>query len=241
MCTANGLGYPALTTLLSIANGTRGKVIAVLHPHLSKSASSVVVVVDFPSYNGRPLIGNGWPNTWVPVTSVTRTCENQCCERTGIPLVPGNHVTLFKCQGLTCGSGQEKERLLLYCDDLKHAEKLWPRALYVAITRTIDAADLAITNTRDLRMDVFHAINNATYHARTKKMSQENKVATEQLENEFREHISNKGWLRFLSHVDKIAQDGIIDAACISNNRHACAMQGCSFCQEACNSDKAEE
>ena len=239
MCTANGLGYPALTTLLNIANGTRGSIIAVLHPHESKPTSNGVVVVDFPSYTGPSLIGDGWPSTWVPVSSVTRTCDNQCCERTGIPLVPDrNHVTLFKCQGITCGQGRDKECLLLYCDDLKHAENLWPRSLYVAITRTVDAADLALTHTRDLRMDVLHQINNAPYHARAQTLSKENILLTEQLEHDFRDHISNKGWLNFLSHVDKLAQDGIIDANCPSVDPNTCAMQGCAFCQEACESNQ---
>ena len=45
-------------------------------------------------------------------------------------------------------------------------------------------------------------------------MSEENILLTEQLELDFREHINNKGLIKFLSHVNKLAQDAIIDAKC---------------------------
>ena len=120
----------------------------------------------------------------------------------------------------------------MYCDDLKNAEALWPRSLYVAITRTVDASDLAFTNTRDLRMDVLHSINNAAYHSRAKSLARDNEVLSKKTEEELEGIVSNDGWLMFLSRVDKAANDGIIDAICTSTDPYKCAMQGCCFCQQ---------
>ena len=136
VCTANRLVYPELTSVLNIANGTRGIVIANLcTPH---TQVLTVVMIDFPSYTGPSLIGPGWPLTWIPVAPVTRLCETGYCERTGFPSHGGAYYVIQKptphmwrwTNGCYC---------IAICEDLLAGEKRCPRAFYVALKRTIHA------------------------------------------------------------------------------------------------------
>ena len=72
---------------LGLYNNARGVVMAVLYDDgystENREHNHPVVVVDFPSYSGRP-----WSSkhpTWVPVVSVERRCDNGCCSRSGWP------------------------------------------------------------------------------------------------------------------------------------------------------------
>lgn len=231
VCTTNGLGYPELTSILGIANGTRGVIVAVLHTHQSLPDQAMVAIVDFQNYRGPPLMGNGWPHTWIPVASITKRCDQGCCERTGIPLTPSTHVTLFKCQGLTCGKGRQYEKMLLYCDHIQKAESKWPRSFYVALTRTIDASDLALTNMGTLRKDLCQTINRAKYHELRKSQHQHNVNMSNEIEERHKIYTSDEGWLAFLTQIDLIANDGIYDAICNSSDRDSCANSGCVYCK----------
>lgn len=234
VCTANGLGYPQLTTTLNIANGTRGKVVA--NMYAPNTNTLTVTIVDFPSYTGSSLIGPGWPHSWVPVAPVTRVCDKGCCERTGFPLAPGSHVTLFKCQGLTCGHGKTNERLLLYCEDLVRAEKMWPRSFYVALTRTIDASDLAFVHTTGLKYELWETINRASYHQIRKEENKSNELTSKETCAEVAEHTTHTGWVKLLTTIDTLANDGLTDATCASNDRILCASQNCAACKLATES-----
>jgi hypothetical protein len=84
VCTVNDYGHSNLTTLMGIANGSRGTVVCSLYaPGTGHPDLPTVVIVDFPEYRGEPICPN-WPPTWVAVAPVQRLCENKCCKRTGI-------------------------------------------------------------------------------------------------------------------------------------------------------------
>mmetsp|Transcript_39022 Transcript_39022/g.89659 ORF Transcript_39022/g.89659 Transcript_39022/m.89659 type:complete len:324 (-) Transcript_39022:1-972(-) len=221
-------------TTLNIANGTRGKVVA--NMYAPNTNTLTVTIVDFPSYTGSSLIGPGWPHSWVPVAPVTRVCDKGCCERTGFPLAPGSHVTLFKCQGLTCGHGKTNERLLLYCEDLVRAEKMWPRSFYVALTRTIDASDLAFVHTTGLKYELWETINRASYHQIRKEENKSNELASKETCAEVAQHTTHTGWVKLLTTIDTLANDGLTDATCASNDRILCASQNCAACKLATES-----
>ena len=231
MCTANGLGFSSLTKKLQIANGTRGKIIAVLHA--PDSVAPTVTIVDFPSYRGNSVIGEHWPSTWIPVAEVTRTCEKGCCTRTGMPLAPDAHVTLFKCQGLTCGKDRENECFIFHVDSILEGEKMWNRSTYVGLTRTTDAAHLALHGVTGLKKELWEYINNAPYHDQTKQLLHENGVAARETWKAVESYCTDQGWVDFLKMVDEYAQDNIFDSTCKSTNTdtmNCCAAHGCAAC-----------
>jgi len=228
-CTANGLGYSQLTSVLNIANGTPGTIIANLHCPVQQNL--LVCIVDFPSYKGPSLIGKNWPSTWVPVAQVTKICEHGCCERTGFPLTPGNHVTLFKCQGITCGKGRQKEKMLLHCEDLHEGEKRWPRSFYVALTRTVNASDLAFINIVGLKKDLWESINNARYHKSAKEQRTQDTQLSQKTLQRMKKYTTDAGWVEFLLLVDELANDGIHDGRCNANDKAQCARMGCAACK----------
>ncbi len=164
---------------------------------------------------------------------MTQTCGKGCCQRTGIPLAPGAHVTLFKCQGLTCGEGQELECLMLHVHDLLTGEKLWAKAIYVGLTRTINALDLALMGITGLKQELWDHINSASYHAQAQTQAVENEKASHATLEEMKEHVTDEGWVAFLHLVDAIANDGIRDATCLSVDKRTCASNGCAACKVA--------
>jgi len=206
-----------------------GTIIANLHCPVQQNL--LVCIVDFPSYKGPSLIGKNWPSTWVPVAQVTKICEHGCCERTGFPLTPGNHVTLFKCQGITCGKGRQKEKMLLHCEDLHEGEKRWPRSFYVALTRTVNASDLAFINIVGLKKDLWESINNARYHKSAKEQRTQDTQLSQKTLQRMKKYTTDAGWVEFLLLVDELANDGIHDGRCNANDKAQCARMGCAACK----------
>lgn len=147
-----------------------------------------------------------------------------------MPLAPGDHVTLFKCQGLTCGNDRDRERLLLYCENLLEGEKRWPRSFYVALTRTINASDLALINTTGLKSELWVHINNASYHAQRREQTTANEQESNKTVTAMAKHLSDARWVQFLASVDACANDGVHDAVCHSLDKTTCAHAGCAAC-----------
>ena len=115
---------------------------------------SPIVVVDFPSYTGRP-----WdPDhpTWVPIVPVERRCDHSCCSRTGIPLWPGKAGSVHSFQGLTVGDTKQYSRIVFKWD--KGAEGRWLEAFNVGASRAMAPHNIALAG--NMTNDDLNAIAN---------------------------------------------------------------------------------
>ena len=123
MLTQNSL-WDEHTVSLSLINGARGTVVAILYPE--REACRVdgldvpggwpcgtencplpdFVVVNFPDYQGSAFFGCNLPRTWVPVPAAQVRHETRKTQfRVGMPLKLCWALTVHKSQGLTCKEG----------------------------------------------------------------------------------------------------------------------------------------
>jgi len=115
-------------------------------------------------------------------------------------------------------------------------KKMWPRSFYVALTRTIDASDLAFVHTTGLKYELWETINRASYHQIRKEENKSNELASKETCAEVAQHTTHTGWVKLLTTIDTLANDGLTDATCASNDRILCASQNCAACKLATES-----
>lgn len=91
-----------------------------------------VVMVIFLNYSGPPFIHG----TVVPLFPATRQVERLChkCKRTQIPLKLGWATTIHKCQGMTKGSGEINQHIIIK-PGTRQFESRNPVALFVPLSR----------------------------------------------------------------------------------------------------------
>mmetsp|Transcript_28942 Transcript_28942/g.66407 ORF Transcript_28942/g.66407 Transcript_28942/m.66407 type:complete len:145 (+) Transcript_28942:280-714(+) len=120
---------------------------------------------------------------------------------------------------------------LVHCEDLHEGEKRWPRSFYVALTRTVNASDLAFINIVGLKKDLWESINNARYHKSAKEQRTQDTQLSQKTLQRMKKYTTDAGWVEFLLLVDELANDGIHDGRCNANDKAQCARMGCAACK----------
>ena len=231
--TANGGGRTDLTRPLGIANGSRGSVVATLYaPGVRPPALPLAVVLNLPGRAAAPPIAPGWPATWAVIAPEEKRCTSNCCSRKGLPLQPAENVTVFKCQGITCGEHEQCQRVHVTFSDANDPEKMgMSRAFFVAITRVRRARDL--TFAQSVTMEFLQRINDAKWRpAFDLETARVRAMHTDTFER-VREHTTDEGWIKLLRRLDDKATDGVRDAECGTPEaeRTQCAANGCASCR----------
>lgn len=233
--TANGGGRTDLTRPLCVANGSRGCVVATLFaPGVRPPALPCAVVLDLPGRANAPPLAAGWPPTWMVIAPESKNCTKNCCTRTGLALQPSENVTVYKCQGITCGEHDQCQRVHVTFSDSNDPEKMrMSRAFFVAITRVRRARDL--TFEQAVTMEFLQRINEASWRpafdietARVREMHETTLMRV-------REHTTDEGWIALLRRLDVAANDGVHDAECSTpeEERARCRDEGCACCRLA--------
>ena len=87
-----------------------GRVVAILYaPNTRPPSMPDAVICDFSDYRGPTWLSN--QPTWVPIVPVTTRCENNCCSRIGLPIMPGYSIPVAKSQGMTVGANKPATRI----------------------------------------------------------------------------------------------------------------------------------
>lgn len=136
-----------LTTNLCIPyglfNGSIGTVFDIIYPTGTGPSKCLpsAVMVNFPNYSGPPFI-DSHPKV-IPLFPVERKIDCFChmCKRKQIPLTLGWALTIHKCQGLTIGSG-EVNQFIVISPGTRKFESQNPGAFFVALSRAKSAGNL---------------------------------------------------------------------------------------------------
>ena len=130
----------------NLFNGSVGKVVDVVYKNEDGPASSVMpsyVLVDFPDCNipADDVFDPSNP-THVPIPIHTVRCEKKCCSMTSIPLRVCKAITIHKCQGMSVGTGELWNRIIVMLPGLK-SKMRQPGLEYVACSRAKDVKCMA--------------------------------------------------------------------------------------------------
>ena len=209
-------------TAHGLNNGAMGKVVSIMYnPGERPPAFPRYVIVDFPNYKGPPWY-EAKP-TWIPITPEPGNCENFCCIRTGLPLMPGYVVTITKAQGCTIAEGQQVTHMRLKLQNKTNFEILCPGTTYTGISRVDKDSSWALVDKIDkTRLDVING------HSAIQKRRDED-LRLKELHNITVEkfNITKAEFLDLIREVDAFCDDSINDAICnrVNCNCIACSLQ----------------
>lgn len=132
-------------TGLGLNNGAMGTVVAIVYSEGSRPPQfPEIIVVDFPRYKG-PVWLHSHP-TWVPVPVNEGRCDDNCCSRSGFPLIPGYAITIAKSQGMTIGKGQTCTKAVIKLSDDVKMEALNLGMTYTAFSRCSEDVDWCLAS-----------------------------------------------------------------------------------------------
>ena len=201
-------------------NNSRGVVMDIVYPGDGSypgyssddfSSRSPVVWVLFRDYRGPSFFPLTQPDRaqWYPVGVCERRCADDCCSRTGLPLLVAKTDTGHSLQGLTAGQREAIERVLL-AGWTKRAEQQFPGSLYVALSRVKAAEDVALESpisADDLQID---RNKSSSWRAQSAEMERirERAFAARQANPVSRQQFAQT-ILAFCDRVAAAAHDGI--------------------------------
>ena len=127
-------------TRLGLNNGAIGTFVSIIFKEgVKPPAFPEAVIVDFPKYKG-PVWSKDHP-TWIPITVNSVMCDDKCCSREGIPLIPGFAITIAKSQGMTIGKNQQITKAIIKLSDKINMEKICYGTAYTAFSRVTEDSD----------------------------------------------------------------------------------------------------
>ena len=131
---------------IGLSNGQLGSIVHIQTTDASKigpyDSSDVIdyVVVEFPSYTGRPWDSNN--PKWIPIPRLTVRCNHKCCNITRIPMEINKISSIHKVQGATIGANEVWEKIIVDFGEIEHLD---PGLFYVVLTRVKSIKDIAFT------------------------------------------------------------------------------------------------
>ena len=172
-------------------------------------------VVEFPDYHG-PVSIPGYPK-FVPLSPDVGYCEDYCCMRRGIPLIPAYAISICKSQGMNIGEGRTIEKCKIHLSDDIRMETLNLGLTYTALSRVSEFTDIALANA--IPFSRLECINvNKGMAGRKKEMERLEKLQVATLRNIT---CTVSDYIDLLRKIDEVCDDNIRDGIC-DNDPNKC-------------------
>ena len=188
-------------------NGAVGTVISIVY-NRDKSPPEFpeFIVVDFEKHDG-PAWVDSHP-TWIPISSMEVRCEDNCCSRTGFPLIPAYGITIAKSQGMTIGENQLITHAVIKLNAKIDMEKLNLGTAYTAFSRVSEETDFCLA--QKVPYERLEYINR---HPQMIKRLNEEKRLLALAEDTYRRYsCSENEYVNLLGEIDDFCNDGIRDS-----------------------------
>ena len=209
---------PGLTSL-GLNNGAIGTVKAIVFERgKSPPEFPQVIVVEFPKYRGQSWMESH--PTWVLIPVNEARCEDNCCTRTGFPLIPAYGISIVKSQGTTIGELKQITHVIIKLNPETKMEKVNLGTAYTAFSRVCDDKDWCLAEKIP-----FERLPYINRHPQMEK-----RLLGEQQLNKLGNTTADRysgtlhEYIKLLQEIDEIADDGIADSIC--NDK----IDSCSCC-----------
>ena len=193
-------------TPLGLNNGAIGKVIAILYAEgKAPPAFPEAVVVDFPRYKGPSWILEH--PTWVPIPVNESRCDNNCCSRMGLPLMPGYCIPISKSQGMTIGPNEPCTHIRIKLNKEIFMEKLNLGITYTALSRASKLENVALVE--KVPFDRLQYINNHPWMPQRREEEKRLKVLSEETLQTYGHYSDLNIYRELLCQFDRFVNDGL--------------------------------
>ena len=193
-------------TPLGLNNGAIGTVIAILYAKgKAPPAFPEAVVVDFPRYKGPSWIQEH--PTWVPIPVNESRCDNNCCSRMGLPLMPGYCIPISKSQGMTIGPNEPCTHIRIKLNKEIFMEKLNLGITYTALSRASKLENVALIE--KVPYDRLQYINNHPWMPQRREEEKRLKVLSEETLQTYGHYSDLNTYRELLCQFDRFVNDGI--------------------------------
>ncbi|XP_066927171.1 uncharacterized protein [Clytia hemisphaerica] len=193
-------------TPFGLNNGAIGKVIAILFGRgKAPPEFPEAVVVDFPRYKGPAWLPEH--PTWVPIPVNESRCENNCCSRTGLPLMPGYCIPISKSQGMTIGPNEPCTHIRIKLNKEIFMEKLNLGITYTALSRASKLENVALVE--KVPFDRLNYINNHPWMPQRREEEKRLKILSEETLKTYGHYSDIINYRELLHQFDCFVNDGL--------------------------------
>ena len=211
-------------TQFGLNNGAMGTVISILYEKDSAPPSMPTsVICEFPAYNGPAWIQTH--PTWIPIVPMTTRCEDNCCSRTGLPLMPGYSIPIAKSQGMTVGRNKPATHMRIKLQNDKFMERLSLGTTYTAFSRVETESRWCLVE--KIPQERLFYINNHPHMPARKVEEDRLSSLSNQTIAKYNQYLNVKDYVQLLKRFDEQCNDGITVSVC-SNKIENCK---CILCE----------
>ena len=195
-------------TWAKLNNGAIGTVISIVYKEgISPPDFPEYIVVDFKNYDGPPWI-QAHP-TWIPVTKMTVRDEDNCCWRTGFPLIPGYGISIHKSQGMSIGDNELITHAVI---KLSHNITMEAKSLglaYTALSRVCAEKNFALAEPIS-----YERLSYVNTHPQMKNRRNEERRLIGLAQKTYEKYsCSEEEYIDLIEQIDDHCDDGIRDCA----------------------------
>ena len=211
-------------TPFGLNNGAMGRVVAILSTPDRPPSMPDAVICDVSDYRGPTWLSN--QPTWVPIVPITTRCENNCCSRTGLPIMSGYSILVAKSQGMTVGANKPATHMRIKLQSEIFMESLSLGTTYTAFSRVESESRWCLVE--KIPQD---RINYMNQHPRMTGRREEEKrlqMLSEKTVSENSHYLDENAYIEILQELDEHCNDGIRSSIC-SNPNDNCI---CILCKQ---------
>ena len=145
--------------------------------------------------------------TWIPIPIDEGRCENNCCYRSGLPLMPGYCIPISKSQGMTVGPNEPCTHLKIKLNPENFMERLNLGITYTSLSRASKLQNIALVE--KIPFERLSYINNHPWMAKRRAEEERLKLLCERTLEKYGKYQQLENYKELLKEFDEFCDDEI--------------------------------